>query len=159
MQKTEDKPAVREEMQKWEPLVGFARMRESMEQMFHDFFRNWPLPAASPVYTWSPALDMYKADGNLVAEVAVPGFNKDEIDIHLEQDSMTIKGEYKRREEKKVEGAYHTELLQGRFYRSVTLPYAVKADGVKAKLDNGILKVTMPLANPENHKAKSIKID
>lgn len=163
MIKEETKPAIRQNVESllsWEPFTAFSRMRNTMDHMFNDLFRNFTqMEPAQAFAAWTPALDLYKANGNLVAEVAVPGFNNNEIDIHVEQDNLVVKGEYKRTQEKKTEGMYRSELSQGKFHRSVLLPYSVKTDEVKAKLENGILKITMPLVNPEVHKTTKVKID
>jgi len=163
MIKEETKPAVRQNVEAlttWEPFSAFSRMRDAMDHMFTDLFHNFSrMEPTQTLAAFSPALDLYKANGNLVAEVAVPGFNNNEIEIHVEQDSLVINGEYKRTQEKKTEGVYRSELSQGKIHRMVSLPYPVKTDHVKAKLDNGILKITMPLANPEVHKITKVKID
>lgn len=144
----------------WEPFRAFSHMRDAMDHMFNDLFRNItrtePMPGLG---TWLPAMDLYKSNGNLVAELAVPGFNNNEIEVHVEQDSLTVKGEYKRTQEKKTEGMYRSELSQGKIHRTVTLPYPVKTEHVKAKLENGLLKITMPLSNPDVHKTTKVKID
>lgn len=161
MPQTEIKPAVRQEWPfTWEPFSALTRMRESMDQMLTDLFHNFSTTEAAPGLTaWCPALDMYRSGDNLIVELSLPGLKSNEIDIQVEHDQLTVKGEYRHAEEKKAHGVIRSERAYGNFHRSVRLPYPIKSDHVKAKLDNGILKVTMPLAQPEVHKSTTVKVD
>ncbi len=165
MIKQETKPAVRTETRQdwpltpWEPFTTMSRMRESVEQMFNDLFRTLPIAEPTAVSTFLPAVDLYRTGDALVAELAVPGFKGNEIDIEASRDHLTIKGEYKHADERKAVDTYRKEIACGHFHRSLSLPCSIVAEHVCAKLDNGVLRVSMPLSQPEVHKTTRVKID
>jgi HSP20 family protein len=103
---------------------------------------------------WTPALDLYQDNDNIVAVVELPGMRKEEIEISLQDGTLTISGE--RNDETANEGATRTERFTGKFRRSVTLPSQVDANKVNASYKDGILTVTLPKA--EEAKPKQIQI-
>lgn len=159
--KSENKPVKVEnkELHFWEPLTAFTRMRETMDQMFTDLFHRFGAPERAISFAdWTPYMDLYKSGDKLIAEVNLPGLTAKDIDVQATRDQLTIKGEYKREESKKIDGAFHTEREYGSFHRIMALPYAIKSEGIEAKLENGVLKIAMPLEQPEVHKATSVKV-
>ena len=104
---------------------------------------------------WTPALDLYQDNDNVVAVVELPGMRKEDIEISLHDGVLSITGE--RKEETTSEGATHTERSFGKFSRSVTLPTRVDVNQVKAAYKDGILTVTLPKA--EEAKPKQIQIN
>lgn len=144
----------------WEPFTIMNRMRETMDHMFNDLFGGITARTEPEMRLhWSPPVDMYVRGEDLIVECAMPGLKKNEVDIQVTGENLTISGEYKRTEEKKKEGVFRTEIASGKFFRKIVLPYHVKVDKIKAVMDNGLLKVTMPLLEPALHKATTIKID
>lgn len=128
---------------------GLARMQQTMNEMFNDLFSGFGMPRWSGLpqpSVWMPALDLYQQNNMLIAECAVPGMKKDDIKITVTADSLVIEGEFKRQEVKKADNYYHSELESGSLYRKIALPVQIKTDEVKAMVENGILKVTMPAA-------------
>ena len=102
-----------------------------------------------------PHTDIYEEKDQLVMKTELPGIDKKDLDISLEGDRLTMKAEKK--EEIKEEATHHTrERYYGRYFRSVTLPYPVKADNISATFDNGVLELRLPKA--EEVKAKKIEI-
>ncbi|MFB6355972.1 MAG: Hsp20/alpha crystallin family protein [bacterium] len=99
--------------------------------------------------TWSPKVDVYEEDDNLVFELEAPGVDKDDIDVSIEDNRLTIKGE--RREEKEVGGDerdyYRSERFFGSFQRSFALPDKVDVEDIDARYDNGVLTVSLPKAS------------
>jgi HSP20 family protein len=105
---------------------------------------------------WTPALDLYQNNDNIVAVVELPGMRKEDIEISLQDGTLTISGE--RKEETGPEnGATRTERFTGKFRRSVTLPTRVDASKVSANYKDGVLTVTLPKA--EEAKPKQIQIN
>jgi HSP20 family protein len=105
---------------------------------------------------WNPNVDIYEEKDHLVLEAELPGMNRDDFDISVENNVLTLSGE--RKFEKKTEGDnYHrVERSYGSFTRSFTLPQNVTADGAHAEFDNGVLRVTLP--KREETKARRIEI-
>ena len=105
------------------------------------------------------ASDVYEKDQNLVFETELPGVNKDEIQVKVDDDQLVISGEVKRREEIDRENYFRIGRRYGRFQRSFPLPAdMVKKDGIKARFENGILIVTVPLIESIKKKEKPIEV-
>lgn len=95
---------------------------------------------------WAPALDVFEDKENIVVQLEVPGMKKDEFEIALHENVLSIGGE-RRFEDKRKKGTdYRAERFEGRFQRSVTLPKSVQADQVKASYKDGILTILLPVA-------------
>ena len=124
-----------------------------------DDWANWPLPDDWGTSFEENELDMYETENTVVVEVRCPGFTADNIEVNLEGGVLSVKGEMREEteEEKKKKKYYRKEIKQKSFARSITLPVSVKADEVKAKFTDGMLKLTLPKA--EESKPKQIKID
>ncbi len=105
---------------------------------------------------WAPSVDIFEDKERLILEAELPGMSRDDFDISVENNVITLKGE--RKFEKKTEGDnYHrVERSYGSFTRSFTLPQTVTADGATADFDNGVLRVALP--KREETKARKIEI-
>jgi HSP20 family protein len=110
--------------------------------MFSDIF---PISLAGPAHGM-PALDVYTEDDKaLVTEVQVPGFDKDDISVNIQDGVLEIKGEkHEKAEDKKSKRSYMKRESHASFYRSLVLPKNANADKIDAHFDNGVLTVTVP---------------
>ena len=136
----------------WSPLDRLSSLRDLFDSAF-------ALASTAPAWQrdWAPALDVSEDDHNLVVDLELPGVKKEDFDISLENDVLTIAGE-RRREEQEGEGeSFRRERFFGRFSRSITLPVAVQSDQVTAKYEDGILHITLPKA--EEAKPKKIAVE
>jgi HSP20 family protein len=120
------------------------------------FGDRWPLPMVS---IKAPTLDVFEEKDELVVKADLPGMNKDEIEVTVTENVVTIKGEKKKEEEVKEKDYYRRERSYGSFVRSVELPCEVKSDQIKANFKDGVLVVRMPKTEEAKKKAVSIKID
>jgi HSP20 family protein len=120
------------------------------------FGDRWPLPMVS---IKAPTLDVFEEKDELVVKADLPGMNKDEIEVTVTENVVTIKGEKKKEEEVKEKDYYRRERSYGSFVRSVELPCEVKSDQIKANFKDGVLEVRMPKTEEAKKKAVSIKID
>ncbi|WP_041448458.1 Hsp20/alpha crystallin family protein [Anaeromyxobacter sp. Fw109-5] len=95
--------------------------------------------------TWAPKVDVFERDGVLVLRADLPGVRKEDIRVDVTGEAVTLQGE--RRRERDVEGAgvHCAERTCGSFYRSIPLPEGVKVERAEARVDNGVLEVTIPL--------------
>jgi HSP20 family protein len=105
---------------------------------------------------WSPPLDVFQDKDHVFLKVELPGMKKEDIQISLHENTLTISGERKQEQEVKEGDSYRSERFFGRFHRSVTLPVAVQANHVTAQYKEGILTVTM--AKAEEAKPKQIEV-
>ncbi len=107
--------------------------------------------------SWGLAVDMFETDDHLVVKASVPGVKPENLDITVQGESLTIKGEMKEEQEEKQQGRYHVrERRQGAFSRVLTLPFPIQGDKVTATFDNGVLTLTLPKA--EELKPRTIKV-
>ena len=144
----------RPELWGWSGFDRFTSLQNEINSLFESTLANG---SGSDVFnTWAPALDVYEDSENLVVRAEVPGMKKEDLNISLEKNVLTISGE--RRNEKRYEASEtsRAERFFGRFTRSITLPKQVNADSVKATYKDGILTVTLPKA--EEAKPKQIEV-
>lgn len=103
----------------------------------------------------TPAMDVYETDEEVVVKIAIPGIDPDDIDLTMEENTLTIKGEIEREEE--VEKEYvRRERAYGRFYRSLTLP-GLSAEDAEAEYENGVLTLSFPKREEQRRKRISVK--
>ena len=142
---------------RWEPAREMMTLREAMDRLFDDAFTRPFSLMREGGSTWSsPAIDMYQTDNEVVVKAALPGIKADEVQINVNNDILTIKGEMKHEEQKKDQAWHIREHRWGAFERSITLPTGVMADRAKADFENGILTITIPKS--EKVKPKTITI-
>jgi HSP20 family protein len=107
-------------------------------------------------FGFTPALDMYEDKDNVVVETQLAGIDPGQVDISIENNVLSIKGESEKKSEVEDKNYYRKEIRRGSFYRSIPLPTKVDGDKAIAVNEDGILKITIPKA-PEV-KPKTIKI-
>jgi HSP20 family protein len=112
-----------------------------------------PLTAASFV----PAVDIYEDSRKVVLKLEVPGINEKDLDIRVENNTLTVKGERKFEKEEKEENFHRIERRYGTFYRAFTLPSTVDTEHVQANYQNGILK--LELSKKPEAQPKQIKVN
>jgi HSP20 family protein len=119
------------------PFDSFDAMRRMMDSLFEE--------AAYPELgvQLEPAVNLYENDGTYTLECAVPGYKKDDITVEARGDHVTISGSYAQEKTDEKNRYHRRELRQGSFTRTVELPQEVDPDQVKAKLENGMLKIEL----------------
>ena len=124
------------------PFRGFDTVRQMMDALFDT--KNFPAFAGEV----EPAVNLYEKDGTYTLECAVPGYTKDEITVEARGDEVTVKGAYKHEATDDQNHYHRRELRQGSFVRTVALPAEIDPDHVAAKLENGMLTVTLQPTKP-----------
>lgn len=140
------------------PLEDVAVLQNRLNSIFSDFAR----PANGETESlgtgsFIPPVDIYEDAQHLVLKLEVPGIRQEDLDIRLENQTLTVKGERKFENEQKQENFHRIERRFGSFVRSFTLPQTVDTGSVKAGYDAGVLTVT--LAKKEAAKPKQVKIE
>lgn len=145
---------------KWTAAKELDDMKRELDKLFEDFFapfatrrRGYIKPDAGII---TPAIEMFEKDNDVVIRAELPGVNKEDVDISITNDALTIKGEYKKSEEIKEENYYIKERAYGAFSRTIGLPPDVDIDKVSAELKNGVLNIVF--AKKEEAKTKEKKI-
>ena len=131
-------------------------VRDTFDRFFSNIF---PAKRTSPASVWVPAIEMYDKKDKIIVKAEVPGVDKKDIKLTVEDDVLTISGETKREEETKESDYYSCERVYGAFSRSIALPTAADREKVKATLKDGILTVELPKLKGAQEKAKEIPID
>lgn len=132
-------------MRALQPWTGLTSLRKEMERLFDRFWEG-DLPELLPVGEWSPRLDLSETKDALVVRTEIPGIDPKEVQVSLQEQVLTIKGEKKQEKEEKDEHHYRMERSYGVFARSVRLPAPVEREKVTAKFKNGLLTITLPKA-------------
>jgi HSP20 family protein len=134
---------------KWTPFFPeFDDMEKAMESM---------LPAVrGNQFGFTPAVDMYEDKENIVVETQLGGIDPEKVDISIENNVLTIKGESEKKSEIDEKNYYRKEIRRGSFYRSIPLPTKVDGDAASAVNEDGVLKISIPKA--AEVKPKTIKI-
>ena len=135
---------------KWAP---FLEEYDDMDKMMGEM-----LPAVrGNQFGFTPALDMYEDKDNVVIEAQLGGIDPEKVDISIENNILTIKGESEKKSEVDEKNYYRKEIRRGSFYRTVSLPTKVDGDKATAVNEDGILKITVPKV--AEVKPKTIKIE
>jgi len=137
----------------WNPFADMLDLQSSLNR-----FLGFTLGRRAPETTlWSPSVDIYREGDNFILKSELPGLGKDDIEITVQDNMVTLKGTKKEEKEIKDEHYYHSERSFGAFERSFELPSTVDRSKIKASFKDGVLEVTLPVA--EEAKPKQIKID
>jgi HSP20 family protein len=107
---------------------------------------------------WSPAVEVFEKGNKLVVHAEIPGVSKDDINIDVTDDVLTIEGERRQESEDRGEGYYRSERSYGRFVRSIPLPEGVDSDKAEAKFKDGVLEVTIPAPKRERKRGRKVQI-
>jgi len=106
--------------------------------------------------TWSPSVDIFENKDQIVLEAELPGMNRDDFDLSIENNVITLRGERQFEKKEDSDNYHRVERSYGAFTRSFTLPQTVSAEGATAEYENGVLRVTLP--KREETKARRIEI-
>jgi HSP20 family protein len=134
---------------RWQPTnrtpSRVRNRRDDVESFFEDFFGyHPPRYVGSPSNTFTPRLNLKDTPEAYILRVELPGFEREQIDLTINSDLVTLKGERKEEPEAENECYYCRESQGGSFERSIQLPQPVVADKAEAKLQDGVLTVTLP---------------
>jgi HSP20 family protein len=133
----------------------FGLMRELGEEMDRAFRGFAPGGQLEP---WTPTVDIQLCNGDVVVTAELPGLKKEDVKVELTDDALIIQGERKQEHKEDHEGFHSWERSYGRFYRSIPLPEGAKTDQAKAELTDGVLKVSVPVAETKK-KARQIPVE
>ena len=147
---------------RWEPFRHLLNVQDRMNRLFDESYAgqsrgtagadDWALGGS-----WAPAVDIYEQDGHIVMKAELPGVDPKAVDIRLENNTLTLRGERKLDQEVKEDSYHRVERAYGTFSRSFTLPTVVDQGSIKAEYKDGVLKLTLP--KREEAKARQIQIN
>jgi HSP20 family protein len=146
---------------RWEPFRDLVTIQDRMNRLFDEAFRGKSRAGADDDWalggSWAPAVDVFEQDGNIVLKAELPGVDPKDVDIRVENNVLSLRGERKFEGEVDRENYHRVERAYGSFARSFTLPSVVNTEKIQAEFKDGLLKVTLP--KREEAKPKQIAID
>jgi HSP20 family protein len=134
-----------------------ALLQNRLNSIFSDFARPELGQEALGVGSFVPPVDIYEDDQTLRLQIEIPGLKQEDIDVRLENQTLTVKGERKFESEQKEENYHRIERRFGTFVRSFTLPVTVDTSSIGARYENGVLSID--LAKKEAAKPRQVKIE
>ena len=143
---------------RWDPFRELAAVQDRMNRLFQDSFS--PAMRAEEglaTSTFMPPVDIYEDEHNITLKLEVPGIEEKDLDVRVENNVLTVRGERKLEKEEKQENFHRIERQYGSFARSFTLPNTVDPDNVAADYRNGVLE--LKLAKRAEAKPKQIKVN
>ena len=139
----------------WDPFEEIRRTQDRLNELFDEISPGTELSTDNVM---APLIDVEENENNVVVTADIPGINKEDIDISINDDMLQITGKCQTESEEKNENYIHRERAYSMFSRAVKLPASVQEDGATAKLENGVLKVALPKSQIED-KEKKILIE
>jgi len=151
------------------PFSVMRRMMEDLDRMFEDFgfarglggsaAATGGLERGGLAVDWTPAIEMFERDGQLVVRAELPGLSADDVRIEITNDgSLAIEGERRWEMEAEEEGGlYRSERIYGRFSRVIALPDDVDVDRAQARFENGVLEISLPLSEQSQRRRIQIQ--
>ena len=155
------------------PYVYMRRFAQEMDHLFENFGLQTGIRVPSLLSrghellrreagfvpgTWSPHVDVVERNGQFVVRADLPGLNREDIKVDVEDDLLTIQGERKGCAKEEQEGYCYHECHYGSFYRTISLPAGADSSKAAAQFQNGVLEITMPALPQAGKKARSLEI-
>jgi len=138
-----------------EPFRGLSTLQDQFNRLFNESFRNH---TEEPAWTtWAPAVDIYETPNELVVKADLPDVNEKDIDVRVENNLLTIRGERKFDKSVAEDNYLRVERTYGAFSRSFSLPNTVNAESIRAEYKNGVLTVNLP--KREESKPRQVKVN
>jgi HSP20 family protein len=138
------------------PFEFMRRFGEEMDRVFGDFGFG-TLTRGMPGI-WAPQVEMFERDGQLLVRADLPGLTKDDVNVEIDNDAITIQGERQNEQNENREGFYRTERSYGKFYRRLPLPEGVDAQEASATFQDGVLEITMSAPKRTESKPRRVQI-
>jgi len=141
---------------RWDPFREFVTIQDRMNRLFRDSYSPEGRDESLTTSTFAPPVDVYEDEHNVTLKIEVPGIDEKDIDVRIENNTLTVHGERKFEKEEKEENYRRVERQYGSFTRTFTLPTTVDGEKVEANYDKGVLKIHLP--KKAEAKPKQIKI-
>ncbi len=140
---------------RWDQSRGLTTLQDQVNRLFEGSFTR-DRPDHADLATWAPPVDIYETENELVVKADLPDLQEKDIDVRVENNMLTIRGERKFEKDINEDNYLRVERAYGPFTRSFSLPNTVNSGGIRAEYRNGVL--TLHMAKLEESKPKQIKI-
>ena len=141
---------------RWDPFRELGMLQDRMNRLFDDAGRGWRADEPAATTSWSPSVDIFETEGEIIVKAELPGLDRKDIVLHLENNVLTLRGVRKFEKETKDENYHRIERSYGAFNRSFSIPATVDEEKIRADYKDGVLKIVLP--KKEQAKPKQIKI-
>ncbi len=142
---------------KWDPLRDLLSIQDRMNRLFEQTLSRSRTEEGISASTWAPAVDIYETPETIVMKADLPGLTREDIEIEIRDNMLTIKGERRFAKDVQQENYLRIERAYGPFQRSFTLPTGARQEVIRASFHDGVLELLLPKA--EEAKPKKIAID
>ncbi len=145
---------------RWQPMKELDNLRQQMNHLFDELTHSERHHSLFPTMTdvdWMPTIELQKTDTDIILKAQVPGVDAKDIDIQVTSDAVLIAGEHKEEKQTEDKGSFRSEFQYGQFSRVVPLPVDVKYEQVKSEFKDGVVTLTLPIA--EVNRRNVVKID
>lgn len=139
---------------RWDPFRNLSTLQEQVNRLFDSNFAT--RSDNSALTTWAPPVDIYETENELVVKADLPDMNEKDLDVRVENNMLTIRGDRRFAQEVKEDNYLRVERAYGSFSRSFSLPNTVNTEAIKAEYKNGVLTVELP--KRAESKPKQVKI-
>jgi len=140
---------------RYEPFRGLSTLHDQVNRLFNETRFRGP-SEDSAITTWAPGVDIYETPNELVVKADLPGVDEKDIDIRVENNLLTIRGERKFEKNVAEDNYLRVERTYGTFSRSFSLPNTINPEAIHAEYKNGVLTVNLP--KREESKPRQVKV-
>ncbi len=142
---------------RWDPFRDLNTLQDRMNRLFEEANRGGRADEPTATTSWSPSVDVFETEESIVVKAEVPGVDPKEIELSLENNVLTLKGDRRFEKETKDENYHRIERSYGGFSRSFSIPALVEEAAIKADYKEGVLTIVLP--KTEKARPKQIQID
>jgi len=142
---------------RWDPFRDLMSIQDRMNRLFQETMARQRGEEELELGQWSPAVDIYETGERIVLRADLPGLEQSEIEVRVDENTLTLRGDRKATSEVKPEDFHRAERPHGPFLRSFSLPQNVDQAGIRATHKNGVLEIVLP--RRREAKATSIRVD
>ena len=142
---------------RWEPFRELSTLQDRINRVFRDSYSAADRDDSLTTSSFAPAVDVYEDEHQVTLKIEVPGIDEKDIDVQVENHTLTVHGERKIEKEEKEENYRRVERHYGTFTRTFTLPQTVDTESVSATYDKGVLNIALP--KKAEAKPKQIKVN
>jgi HSP20 family protein len=146
---------------RFDPFRDMLTLQERMNRLFDESFKTIGRSGSPEDWaagSWSPSVDIYEQNGNIVLNAELPGVDAKDVDVRVENNVLTLRGERRLEGDVKRESYHRIERVYGSFSRSFTLPSVVDADKIKAEFKDGVLRMVLPKRDEAKPKQIAISV-
>lgn len=141
---------------RWDPFRELGTLQDRMNRLFEESHRGTQGGEPSPTTSWSPAADIHETENEIVVKAEVPGIERNEIELTLENSVLNLRGDRRFEKDTREENYHRIERSYGSFSRSFSIPAVVDETRIAADHKDGVLTITLP--KTQKAKAKQIAI-